>query len=288
MSLIRRKIDMTFQLGKGNFGADTGDTVTLSGLRCSANIEKAGDPGFDTANLRVWGLKPSLMNQLTTLGKPLEFFRDNVVSVSAGDEETGMGLVFTGTIDSAYQDFEGAPEAALNIRAFVGLIVANRPVPPSSFQGSADAATIMSGLALQAGLAFENNGVSVQLSNPYFPGTARAQMQAVARAANIFFTIDGSTVAIWPKDGRRGGLVPEISPEGGMVGYPRWTQGGIGVRILYRPGLIFGGEVQVRSSIEPASGRWIINRLSHSLESEMPNGQWFTDFEAYRYENVDG
>lgn len=288
MAFVQRRIDLSFRLGKGSFGGGGDNTVKVSGLRCSVDVQKAGDPGFDTANITVWGLKPSLMNELSTLGKPLEFFRDNTVSVEAGDDEVGMGLVYTGTIQAAYQDFEGVPEAALRIQAFTGQIAAVKPVIPTSYQGSVDVATIMSALATQAGFNFENNGVDVRLTNPYLPGAGRAQMQAVARAANIFFTIDGTTVAIWPRDGKRGGLVPDIGPTTGMVGYPRWTQGGIGVRCLYRPGLIFGGELNLQTEIGPASGRWIINKLSHSLEAELPRGKWFTDLEAYRYENTDG
>lgn len=286
MAFLRRKIDVVLQFGQGAFGDDGFDQVDLSGLRVSANISKAGDPGFSTATIRLWGLTSSLMNRATTLGKPLQYFRNNVISLLAGDDETGMSLVFNGTIQTAYQDFNGAPDASLNITAFIGLIDQNRPVPPFSAKGGADAVTILSGLATQMGLNFENNGVTGQLSNPYFPGTARSQVEACCRAINCYWIIDNNALAVWPKGGKRGGLVPRINKASGLVGYPQYTSAGIGLRTLFNPGINYGAEIQLESEIKPADGTWIVNKLAYALEAEMPDGAWFTDLEAYRIENA--
>jgi hypothetical protein len=288
MSYIRRRIDVTVTLGKGDFGVAGQNTVTLKGLRVSANIQKAGDPGFDTASVRLWGLTASQMNTITTLGKPLQFFRDNTITLEAGDEN-GVAVVFTGTIQSAYQDFSAAPDASINIVAFTGLLDANAPIKPTSFPGAADVAVIMSGLAQQMvpKRSFENSGVRVTLASPYFPGTARAQIEACAKAANIYWHDDGQVLAIWPKDGKRGGLVPVISPESGLVGYPQYTSAGVAVKALYMPGIIYGGEIQLKSSITPANGSYLVNRITYELESEMPDGgAWFMELEGYRPENV--
>lgn len=290
MSFVRRRLDVTITLGEGNFGESGQNTVTLTGLRVSTTIVKAGDPGFDTAQVRLWGLTLSQMNAITTLGKPLQFFRNNTITLSAGDA-SGVAVVFTGTIQSAYQDFTGAPDSSINIIAFVGLLDANKPVTPTSFQGPADVGVIMSGLAVQMTppLAFENNGVQVTLNSPYFPGTPRAQVEACAKAANVYWAIDGTVLAIWPKDGHRGGLIPLISPETGLVGYPQWTQNGVLLKTLYNPGIVYGAQIELKSSITPANGKWIVNKITYELESEMPDGgAWFSDLEAYRFENVAG
>ncbi|MGA9869288.1 MAG: hypothetical protein WBQ75_22880, partial [Acetobacteraceae bacterium] len=167
---------------------------------------------------------------------------------------------------------------------FVGLQDAMRPVPPTSYPGTPDAAVILAGLADQMGYAFENNGVSVILSQPYFPGTARTQALACAKAANIEMFIDDTsqTLAIWPKGGNRGGEIPLISKDTGMVGYPAYS-GGQQMRVttLYNPSIRFGGQVKVQSSITPADGEWTVNKITHHLESMMPGGEWFTYLEGY-------
>jgi hypothetical protein len=291
----KRKIELSIKLGEGDFGLAGYQTITLKGLRVSANIHKYGAPSADTADIRVYGMKLDLMNRLTSLGKSIIRVRNNTISISAGDDIAGMSLVFFGVIQDAWTDFTGMPDVLFNITAQTGDVNGARPVPPSSYVGSADAATIMQNIAAQMinsvgvpGLKFENNGVSVLLDHPYFPGTLRAQAEACARAAHIDWTIDGDTLAIWPMGGKRGGVIPLLTPTAGLVGYPNFVSGAIGLRSVYNPAIIFGGKVKVKmSSVTPANGEWIVVSLTHSLASETIGGPWFTDLEAYNDETGD-
>jgi hypothetical protein len=45
---------------------------------------------------------------------------------------------------------------------------------------------------------------------------------------------------------------------------------------IFNPDVVIGGMIQVQSSLTPACGQWIATQISHSLESETPDGQWFT------------
>ena len=149
--------------------------------------------------------------------------RQNVIEIAAGDIESGMSTVFRGTITSGFADFTGAPDVVFHVVAHIGGIEVMVPIAPTSFKGGADVATIMAGLAMQMGLNFENNGVKVQLSNPYFPGTGRTQAQACAEHAGIEWIIDNGTLAIWYPGQARGGVASLLSPSTGMVGYPAYT-----------------------------------------------------------------
>jgi hypothetical protein len=280
-----RHIDLKIRLGQGSFGESGNNTASVSGLRCSAIISKAGGLGMNNLALRVFGLTKKIANQITVLGKPISNVVKNDISVSAGADDTGMSVTFIGTIFQAWQDLNQAPDASVTISAFTGLLEALRPLPPISFQGSADVATIMSGIAKQIGFDFENNGVSVQLANPYFPGTGRQQAAACAEAANINWLMDDQpgakqVLAIWPKDGQRGGAIPLISPDTGMVGYPTWTENGIAVKTLYNPSIVTGGKIKVDSEITVAKGEWQVFSVTHELESETPDGKWFTTAEC--------
>jgi hypothetical protein len=281
MTYSTRHIDVEFRLGKGDFGDSGFNTVTLSGLGVSATIAKSGGVSMSQLNLRVYGMTLTLMNQLSTLGKPLVSGRNNTVIVRAGSDDGGKSVVFQGTIFQAWADMQAAPETVFVVSAFTGLINALAPVPPTSFQGQADVAVIMSGLAQQMGLAFENSGVDGQLANPYFPGTARDQAAACAKAANINWLIDDATLAIWPIDAPRRGSIPLISPDSDMVNYPTWTDNGVVVRTLYNPSIVFGAQVQIDSGITPAKGVWTVFSVTHTLEADYPDAkEWFTKLEA--------
>ena len=281
MAFTKKKISVTFTLDSGSFAGSTANTVTLDGYRVSAHITEAGWPSQDECQLRIYGMGLSLMNQLSLMGKTPVFIGRNTVSVAAGDDVNGMGLVYIGTVTAAHTDLSGAPDAIFHVVAHAGAYQAVQAIPPSSFKGSADAAVILSGLAKHMGLNFENNGVSVMLANPYFYGSARSQVDACARAANIECIISKQTLAIWPKSGSRGGVIPLISPETGLVGYPFPSgQSLLGLRTLFNPAISFGAKIQVQSSITPACGTWTVCHIDHDLESETPNGAWFTTLTA--------
>lgn len=294
MALTSRKLDVTFQLGEGDFGDSLGDTVTLSGLRVHASIVKAGLPSLDRASVRVFGLNLSIMNKLSRLGKKYNEMRSNKILVSAGDDTIGMSQVFSGTISDAFADFEGAPESCLDIQASVGLVDLAKPVPPLSFPGGADITVIASQIAASMGKGFQNNGVVGRvLTNQYLSGTALQQLRTLCAATGIRATFDDGPLAtkgsngksvleIWPADGARFGTVPVIGPTTGMVGYPQYCDVGVRVRALFSPGLIFGGQFQLDTSLTSAQGLWNVLRLSYDLQSETPGGAWFQYIDAYR------
>lgn len=282
MSFVQRALDFTVQLGQGSFGEGGFDTVKLSGLRASVTISKTALPSMNTASIRIYGLTQSLMNKLSRIGVLPSATRNNVVTVMAGSDGS-MALAYAGGIYEAWPDFSALPEVAFNIIAYTGLLAMMKPALPTSYPGSVDVAVVIERLAQQMGYAFENNGVSVMLSNPYLPGTARAQVIAAAAAADIYAVFDDEKhiLAILPKDGARAGVAPLISPSTGMVGYPAYAgPGQIALRTLYNPQIRFMGQVNVQSSQTPANGIWAVNRLVHTLESQVPGGAWFSDIQG--------
>lgn len=282
----RKKIDLTITLGTGQFGDGKGDSVTLSGLRMTADLINAGGETMGAAQVRVYGMSSSMMNKLTVIGYTQAAIRSqNTIQIAAGDDESGMKTIFIGTIYDAWADYNSAPEVAFNILGNAGLDALVKPVGAISFKGETDVAGIMQGLASKMGLTLENGGVNVKLSNPYFPGTALAQMRACARAANINATVDCGILKIWSKNGALPGPMPLISPDTGMVGYPTLNSSGMSIKTLFLPDLRPGREVEVQSSIPMACGIWRLGPISHSLSSEIPGGPWFTTFQCAHANN---
>lgn len=278
MAFTEKQIDLTISLGTGQFGDTGANTVTVSGLRIKAEIQQFGGDAMPQVQLLVYGLPASMINQLTTIG-PINsaVMYQNSVLIAAGDSGSALTTIYNGTIWQAWGDFNQIPDSALNISAVGGLAAALKPVSASSYPGSADVGTIMASLASLADLSFVNHGVSVQLSNPYFPGTALAQIRECAQAANIRFTIDNGALEIWPKDGSRTTpAVPSVSTQTGMVGYPTFSSNGLMVTTIFNPSIVIGGKFQVQSSVTAACGTYVATQISHSLESMTPGGQWFT------------
>jgi hypothetical protein len=301
-SYTKKVLNVTITLGQGAFGDSGKNTVRLTGLRVTATILKSGTPALDRAMLRVYGVPASIMNQVSTLGIPLQMIRlGNTVTLEAGDVN-GTSIVYSGYMHECYQDLSEAPESALMINAFGGMDQAIKPVPPISFPGPISVATIMSGLATTMGMTFENSGVTTVLPASYFPGTALQQAQDVARAADIEMAIDTATLpntlAIWPKNGTRGGQIPLINAASGLIGYPTFQSSGMGFQCLYNPNIRLGAQIKMESTAGAAAagsasasgnlvggpnGFWYVTSpLSHNLSSELPGGPWSTEVSCSR------
>ena len=273
MSFKAKHLDFTLTLKNGNFGKG-GNTATIKDHRATVDIVKPGGSDMGQAEIAIYGLPLSLMNQLTTLGTQVNLMAKNTVVVKAYEDGQQPTMVFQGTISLAYADMRAMPQVCFRISAHAGSYEAGAPNEPVSVQGSADVAQTMERVAKQVGLQFENNGVTTKVQNPYLPGNPRSQMKALADMAGIGWVIDNGTLAIWPAGKSRKGDVPVIQPPE-MVGYPAFNQAGVEVTTLFNPQVKYAGTIEVKSSITPACGKWIVILLTYQLDAEIPNGRWF-------------
>lgn len=283
MTLPQHIIDLEFQLGTGDFGTGGADTVKLSGLRVSASISKLGLNPYTELSLKAWGMPLSVMNKLTVLNKvAFPDQRNNTVTVKAGDQDTGTSVVFVGAIQEAWADGRNAPDVMFHLVAQNAGFTLAKPVPPTSYRGSVDVATMLAGLATSAGLGFENGGVTAQISNAYYGGDLKAQVEAICQDVGCMWTVDtvNGILAIWPEDGKRNGAIVKVSPSTGMVGYPAFTQQGVQVMMAYNPSISFGHAIQIESDFTPANGKWVVAAIQHYLDANLPGGQWFTEVEC--------
>lgn len=277
------------QTNQPNTFSETGSSeVTITDKRASVRIQNSGAPSNSAAQVQIYGLSDSIANQLSTLGMVLNLVSKNTLTIKAGDSETGLTAVFSGTIADAYGDFSAAPDVPFIMNCQAGLADATANVKPTSFAQQTDVATIMSGFARQMNLGFENNGVTTQLPPSYFRGSVQQQMRTAADHAGINAEIvNGNVLAIWPRFGSRNtARVPVIArpPNGSMVGYPSFTQQGILARNLFLPDISFGGKVNVQTdvkSLQKANGIWTVYKLDLALDTQMPRGQWLSSFHCY-------
>lgn len=299
MAFVKRRITLAIQLASkpgtnqpSSFAESGTNTVTVDGLRTEVRIFNSGSPVENHAQVTVHGLNPSLMNQLSTLGMVFNIVPLNTITIQAGNEGEQLNTVYFGTIINAYGDYAAQPNVAFKMTCLAGGAQNVAPAPASSFTGATSVETIMSGLARQMGLGFENNGVNVKLASPYFPGSLSDQAKACAEHANIEWALDNGKLAIWPKGGNRNTPdIPELSPETGMIAYPSFTQDGLIVKTVFNPKISFGSLVKIKSAVisgiaaaQPTSNfptTWAVNKLDLALDSNVPKGQWLSTIYAY-------
>lgn len=279
MSSFSNKKNLRFviTLGTGKFGASDANVVTMEGRRASVDIDKAGGMAMGTMTAKIFGVSQSDMNSVVTLTwKPTSLIK-NTVQVFAidGKQET---LIFAGNIINAWGNYTAMPDVFLHIKAVNSYFAGLSPVRPLSLNGSVEAATVMQRIADGMGLKFENNNVTTRLFNPYLASTLKEQAIEVARAANFDLYIDDTVLAITNRYAPREGLIPTISKDTGMAGYPTFDGVGVNVTSIFNPAIIFGGSVNVETDLPHARGQWVVTSMAYQLSSETPNGPWFVNF----------
>ncbi len=276
----KKELKFVITLGGGNFGSSSNNTITLQGFRASVSIDRGGGAIGGTLRAQIYGVSQSNMNSCVTFPyQPQKLtagatIKMNTIQVFAidGAQQT---LVFTGNIVNAWGNYKSMPDVFLEIQAQSSFAAQIQPAAPTSFNGSMDVAKTMAQLAATMGLTFENNGVNVQLSNQYLANTPLEQAKTLARNAGVWMYIDNGVLAITPANQPRNKPIPLISPETGMIGYPTFDGFGVNFETLFNPAVVFGGSIQIQSSIPQATGVWIATNIALKLESEKPGGGWF-------------
>lgn len=272
----KKQLRFVVTLGTGKFGSSNNDTITLQGFRATADIDKAGGMMMGTLRAKIYGVKQADMNSVTTLQWKTGTLIPNTVEVYAidGPAET---LVFAGNIVNAWADYQSMPDVFLHIQAQSAFFNALKAIPPRSFKGGVDVASVMAQIARDLGYTFENNGVTTQLVDVYLPNTGMEQAKDLARAAGCDLYLDDKILAITPPNVPRRVIIPLISPASGLVGYPTFDGVGVNFQTLFNPAITFGGSIKLETDVQQAAGEWVVTSVGHRLESEKPGGAWFSN-----------
>jgi hypothetical protein len=297
--LIDVKVDLAQDTGTNQPTTFTNGatSATFSGFRTSVRIQNSGGLTGSQAQVDIWGLAPTWMNELSTLGMVIQLVPRNVLTITAGNAVDGMTTIFVGNIIQAIPDYNAQPKVPLRFECMATGAAQVAPAASSSFTpGGTDVATVMQQLATKAGWGFENNSVSVQIAAPYLWGSVWSQVRQLADAANINAEVLGGVLAIWPRYGTRsaGGDadIPLIAPDpdGQMIGFPSFTPSGIMVKNIFDPRVVQGGAIKVQSSIftdqslkriDATSSIWTVGKLDLALDSKVPKGEWMQMIYAY-------
>ena len=274
----KRKINVRILANKGT---SSEEEILLEGLKCSCHTAIYTGYVQGEMHLNIWGMSLETMDKLTTFGPIMQERRHNEITVTAGEEGKLMPTVYIGAISRAFADMNSAPDVRFSIFANSADQDQVNIVPEKDHKGGIDVALVVADLAKEMNKTFQNHGVSFILKDRFYYGTALMQMRECARDANINFSIERNILSIWPKDGYKKGTAIEISPTTGMVGYPTFSGQGVFCTTLYNPEIELGRPVKVISSMKVACGIWNPVGVWHLLETETPQGAWFTQVATY-------
>lgn len=280
-SFTEKQLRAKLILPQGNFPGTDNNTLVLTGLRMSAQLQQAGN-WTNSCDLRIWGMRQADMNAVTVLfGQGGQIVNINAVALLILESNDGSGWyqIFEGQFIEGGPDYSQQPDVHLHVIAQTGAGQQYLTAEPSSYRGAQNVATIASQLASQMGFEFENNGVQATVTNPYLPGTLMDQFRELAEAApfDYYFDAKATLVICPPNRSRTGKTAIPVNPQTGLVGYPTLTRFGVELTVLFSPAIQPGWPIQVSGSVVPGcDGTWFPYAANHDLESIVPNGRWFS------------
>jgi hypothetical protein len=251
---------------------------------------------MSNAQLRINGMRGSDMAKLSTLGLTQGRYKQNRVDVLAGDDHSGMSLVFSGQIFAGSVDYNAMPDVGVDLVASATMAAQMSVVAGTSYKGVMNVATMLQAIANNASppMSFINAGVTAALSNHAVGGSTWDQIKDICHAAGISYGIahNPDTLIIYPKNGSRDATMITVDPGTGLVGYPMYSVRGIDVVSEFNPNIVWGRKMKVTSSIPRpgagaplredgsapigASGTFSIVDVVHDLSAQIPGGPWFT------------
>lgn len=299
MSFTKRHLQYIIKLNDGSFNlpSNTQDTfengatmLNLDGFRSVASIQTVQggvSPFVGRALIQLWGMKPSDMAKLSTLGLDIARINKNALWVFAYDDGNFANAVqvFAGTIHTARLNYNAMPDVSLELDCYGAGDQQTQAIPATSVQGSGDVATMLQGIcaACNPPVTLVNKGVSAQLTNPAYAGSPEQQIRSICLDTGTAYTLQGGTLTIWNSDQNIDGVTVDTGPDLGMVGYPEYSLMGFDVTMEFNQDVQVGRQLNIKASNSPNAlpvpgipGQYFIRMVEHELSSEMPDGPWFT------------
>lgn len=282
MTYQRRELTVEFTLAEGSFDSQNGNVLTAKNMKCECSISAYGGITGTSLNLSMYGLSLDKMAKLTNKAQRYISQKQNLVKVIANDE-----TIFVGTITSSRINLNQMPDAPIEIVANAVGYERTQPCAPTSVKGTTPVASMVQAIANKAGLKFVNIDVDAQATNEYAKGNAIQQIEYLAHAYGFSEEIDVGTVTIFKGDNAIDSIVPHVSPQTGLIGYPIFYDIGINFRTMFSSSLKIGRKVRLETILPNGSGEYLItNGTTHYLSSNMDGGLWDTFVVAYPLENI--
>lgn len=282
MTYQRRDLEIEFTLKSGTFDQQNGNVLRVKNMKCEMSISAFGGVTGTTMDMSLWGLSLDHMSKLTSKAQRFISQEQNLIKIVANGE-----TVFLGTITASRINLNQMPDAPIEITANAVGYERTITCSPTSVQGVTDVASLIQTIASKVGLKFVNVDVNLKAQNAHYSGNAIQQIQTIANDYDFYADVDIGTVYIYTSQNAIDAVIPFVSPQNGLLGYPIFYDIGINFRCMFSSAIRVGRKVKLETSLPNGSGEYLITQgTTHYLSSYVEGGPWETMVVAYALENL--
>lgn len=287
MSLYsKRSLRFEFVNETSSFDESGNNTISISEARAAVSFQSAGNLFGTQINVSIFGLGIEMLAALSS--KAMGLFGSDTERISM-KVFVGETAIFAGYMTSSIANMNAIPNAALMITATANADLQNKPASPFSFNGATPVPDIINAICNAAGYKAYITGLDgLVVTNPHYEGSIFTQLESLCNDVNVAMSVAPPSISFWPQDSTRDDVMPFISPEYGLIGYPIFSNGGLMFQTQFSTLLTTGRNVQIETSLPHASGVYKLTSVNHELSSWLNDGPWHSICIAYRVQGEGG
>jgi hypothetical protein len=286
-AFVERKARVTVSVTRADASGDqTPETYTFLQHRMRINVRQGGAQ-FGNAKIEIFGAPLDSMNNIARLWQ--ESLTPQNTDTVAIDIWNGQDYVpfFSGVITWSAVNGAGMPAVSLMIEANAAMALMNDPASPYANAGpvSLQSALTTIAAAQQFSVDYAESAPQYQLTDVRVTGSPMEQIaglmshfndltwfvnlqRLIVRVANAPFSADAISIAA----------------DNGLMRLPVYSSSSLQFDTLFNPQLRPGVACDVTTAFDFVNRtQWVAAVLSHTLEPNVPGGQWTTSCAANSY-----
>lgn len=265
-------------------GIEVGKEVRwYEGLSIEASITKLTTAAASNeATVKISNINKETRNLILTEATPWNKLRvRKQIIVEAGRQSYGYSRIFVGDIQTATPS--QPPDISLTITARTNAWNKVQAIS-KSYSGTVSSQKVAQDIADSMGLTLSFEAMPRNIGSYSFTGAKSKQLDRLAELGRVTSYIDDGRLVVLDigkplKETERQTNVLDLNS--GMVGLPEVTEQGIKVKMMFEPYSKCGGEIEVKSIINPVvNGEYIIYKMVYDLANRQE--PFYTSMECYK------
>lgn len=281
---IERKARVTVTVTRANAsGEQTPETYTFLQHRMRIGVRQGGNQ-FGNAKIEIFGVPLDTMNNIARLW--LESLTPQNTDTVAIDVWDGHDYVpfFSGVISWSAVNGAGMPAVSLIIEANAAMALMNDPASPYANAGpvSLQAALTTIAAAQNFSLDYSTTAPQYQLTDVRVTGSPMEQIAGLMRHFDdLTWFVNLQRLIVRSANAPFAADAINIAPDNGLMRLPVYSSSGLQFDTLFNPQLRPGIACNVQTAFDFVNRTlWVAAVLSHTIEPNVPGGQWTTSCAA--------
>lgn len=248
---------------------------------------RQGGQQFGNAHVEIFGVQLADMNQIARLWfETMTPQNADTLNIEVWDGKTFVPF-FQGVITWPAVDASGMPLVKLVVDANAAMPLMNTAVSPYANPGPVILSDALSTIAAAAGFQVDYAATApvYSMSDIRLTGSPLQQIGALMRHfPDLTWFVNLQRVVIRQANSPFSADAIRVAVDTGLQGAPTYSTSGLQVSTLFNPRIRPGVALDVATDFDFVNRTlWVAAVLAHSLEPNVPGGQWTTSLAANSY-----